>query len=247
MERTRRLLMKHTTRLALWAIATQASLLHISCAAENAAAPSRIGGTQPDYPAIAARYNVQGSVVVHLTIGTDGHVERAEILKSSADVLSRSVLEAVADWEFTKPVTPAELTMRVPFHLTTGEYAFETLPRNLESAPTDQAQVGAKIVPGWCTVKAIIDSMGTVSDRLILRASSPEFQDSCQAITVSLHFSKAPEDVHGYKRSASNGLSIEVSADMKIRITSSSGNSMSPEIAEASGSKTPVGDTRRTK
>ena len=199
MERTRRWLMKHTTRSALWVIATQASLLHIACAAENAAAPSRIGGTPPDYPAIAARYNVQGSVVVRLAIGADGHVERVEILKSSADVLSRSVLNAVADWEFTKPATPTELTMRVPFHLTTGEYAFETLPRNLESAPTDQAQIRVKIVPGWCTVKAIIDPMGTVGDRLILRTSSPEFQDSCQAIAGSLQFSKTPEDVHGYK------------------------------------------------
>ena len=240
MERTRRFRMKPTTRSALWGMATQASLLHISCAAENAAAPSRLGGTQPDYPAIAARYNVQGSVVVRLTIGTDGHVERAEILKSSADVLSRSVLKAVADWEFTKPATPTQLTMRVPFRLNSGEYAYETLPRYLESAPTDQAQIGARIVPGWCTVKAIIDSTGTVGDRLILRASSPEFQDSCQATINSLHFSKAPEDVHGYKRSASNGLSIVVSADMKIRITSSSGDSMSPEIAEASGSVAPV-------
>jgi TonB family protein len=207
-------------------------------AAENASALSRISGTMPEYPPIATRYHVQGAVVVRLTVGVDGRVARRVIESSSADVLSRSILNATADWVFTKPEEPVEVTMRMPFVLDGGDYAYDTAVRSLESVPGSQSELGKPLVPGWCEVNVIVDAKGVANDRLVLRMSSPDFRATSDAILDSLRFAAAPKGTGGNKKSATNGISIRVSEDLQIRITQRAGDTLSPEIPQSLSAST---------
>jgi protein TonB len=55
---------------------------------------------QPQYPPLAQAARKEGVVIVELTIGTDGRVQDAKILKSVA-LLDQAALDAVRQWVFT--------------------------------------------------------------------------------------------------------------------------------------------------
>jgi TonB family protein len=91
-------------------------------------APVRVGSVQPPqktkdvppvYPPIAAASHVQGSVIVEVTIGPDGKVQDARVLRS-IPLLDQAALDAVRQWEYTptllngKPV-PVRITAAVKF------------------------------------------------------------------------------------------------------------------------------------
>jgi TonB family protein len=77
--------------------------------ARTARAPLRIGGNirpptkvkdvTPVYPAIAKSANVLGEVVIEATIGTDGKVSDAKVVRS-IPLLDRAALDAVRQWEY---------------------------------------------------------------------------------------------------------------------------------------------------
>ncbi|MDV3468418.1 energy transducer TonB [Stenotrophomonas sp. C3(2023)] len=77
---------------------------------QRAAAPVRdrqaqplASNAKPDYPAIALRNGVQGSVVASLKVGVDGRVDEASIVSRSGErsrELDRAVLSAVNQWRF---------------------------------------------------------------------------------------------------------------------------------------------------
>jgi TonB family protein len=77
--------------------------------ARTAPAPLRIGGNirpptkvkdvTPVYPAIAKSANVLGEVVIEATIGTDGKVSDAKVVRS-IPLLDRAALDAVRQWEY---------------------------------------------------------------------------------------------------------------------------------------------------
>ena len=77
--------------------------------ARTAPAPLRIGGNirpptkvkdvTPVYPAIAKSANVLGEVVIKATIGTDGKVSDAKVVRS-IPLLDRAALDAVRQWEY---------------------------------------------------------------------------------------------------------------------------------------------------
>ena len=77
--------------------------------ARTAPAPLRIGGNirpptkvkdvTPVYPAIAKTANVLGEVVIEATIGTDGKVSDAKVVRS-IPLLDRAALDAVRQWEY---------------------------------------------------------------------------------------------------------------------------------------------------
>jgi protein TonB len=75
----------------------------------------------PVYPAIAQSARVQGVVIVEATIGPDGKVQDARILRS-IPLLDAAALEAVKQWEYT-PTTlngvpvPVIMTVTVNFTL----------------------------------------------------------------------------------------------------------------------------------
>jgi protein TonB len=81
----------------------------------NIAAPRKIKDVQPVYPAIAQSARVSGIVIVEATIGTDGRVTDARILRS-IPLLDAAALDAVRQWEFTTTLlngAPTSIVMSV--------------------------------------------------------------------------------------------------------------------------------------
>jgi protein TonB len=96
------------------------------------AAPLRVGGgiappvkvhdAVPQYPAIAQAARVQGIVIIQATIGTDGTVVGAEVLRS-VPLLDQAALEAVRQWRYTPTRLngePVALVMTVTVHFRLG-------------------------------------------------------------------------------------------------------------------------------
>jgi protein TonB len=95
------------------------------------AAPVRVGGNikppakvkhvNPVYPPIAQSARVQGVVIIEATIGPDGAVKDARVLRS-IPLLDASALEAVRQWQFTPTLlngvpVPVIMTVTVQFTL----------------------------------------------------------------------------------------------------------------------------------
>jgi protein TonB len=76
---------------------------------------------KPVYPADAQSAKVSGTVIVEATIGADGKVINAKVLRS-VPKLDQAALDAVKQWEYSptllngKPV-PVKMTVTVIFKL----------------------------------------------------------------------------------------------------------------------------------
>jgi len=83
--------------------------------------PTKVKDVQPVYPAAAKSARVSGVVIVEATIGADGKVIDAKVLRS-VPMLDQAALDAVKQWEFTptllngKPV-PVVMTVTINFKL----------------------------------------------------------------------------------------------------------------------------------
>jgi TonB family protein len=69
--------------------------------------PTKIKDVQPVYPAIAQSSRVSGTVVVAATIGPDGKVEDAKVVRS-IPLLDQAALDAVRQWEYTPTLLNGE-------------------------------------------------------------------------------------------------------------------------------------------
>ena len=80
----------------------------------NIKAPTKIRHVNPIYPPIAQSARVQGIVIIEATIGVDGRVSDAKVIRPVA-LLDQAALEAVRQWTFT----PTELNgQKVPVIMT---------------------------------------------------------------------------------------------------------------------------------
>jgi protein TonB len=94
-------------------------------------APVRVGGNikpptktrdvKPVYPPIAQSARVQGVVIIEATIGADGRVKEAKVLRGQP-LLDQSALDAVKQWVFTPTLlnnvpVPVIMTVTVNFTL----------------------------------------------------------------------------------------------------------------------------------
>ena len=77
--------------------------------------PQLIKKVQPNYPDLARRANIEGTVVVTVTIGRDGSVENAIIFKS-IPMLDNAALQAAKECKF-KPAKQRDKTVRVKMHM----------------------------------------------------------------------------------------------------------------------------------
>jgi protein TonB len=83
-------------------------------------APRKIHDVTPVYPEAARQSNVQGIVVLEATIGPDGSVQHARVLRS-IPLLDEAAIEAVRQWRFEpsqvngQPV-PVIMTVTVSFN-----------------------------------------------------------------------------------------------------------------------------------
>jgi protein TonB len=62
--------------------------------------PTKIHDATPGYPAIAQAARVQGVVIIEATIGVDGEVVGARVLRS-VPLLDEAALQAVRQWRYT--------------------------------------------------------------------------------------------------------------------------------------------------
>jgi len=80
--------------------------------------PMIISRVVPEYPDVARRIGMEGSVVVQVLLDKNGKVKKAQIAKASDDVFIESALAAAQKWVFTpalmqgKPVT---VWVSIPF------------------------------------------------------------------------------------------------------------------------------------
>jgi protein TonB len=87
----------------------------------NIRPPQKIRDVKPVYPSIAQSARVQGVVIIEATIGPDGKVKDARILRS-IPLLDQSAIDAVRQWEFTPTLlngvpVPVIMTVTVNFTL----------------------------------------------------------------------------------------------------------------------------------
>jgi protein TonB len=83
--------------------------------------PQRIGFVEPMYPQVARAARVQGVVILEATIGVDGSVSDARILRS-IPLLDQAALAAVRQWRFVPTLlngvpVPIIMTVTVNFSL----------------------------------------------------------------------------------------------------------------------------------
>jgi periplasmic protein TonB len=81
--------------------------------------PTKIKDVKPVYPDMAQSARVSGAVIVEATIGEDGKVIDAKILRS-VPMLDKAALDAVRQWEYTPTLlngvpVPVVLTVTVTF------------------------------------------------------------------------------------------------------------------------------------
>ncbi len=63
--------------------------------------PRLVHSVQPDYPEIARRAGVEGTVVLHVTVGIDGTVEEARVVRSTTmGIFDEPACEAVRKWRY---------------------------------------------------------------------------------------------------------------------------------------------------
>jgi protein TonB len=84
-------------------------------------APLKIRDVKPIYPPIAQTARVQGVVIIEATIGPDGMVQVARVLRS-IPLLDQAALDAVRQWQFTPSflngvAVPVIMTVTVNFEL----------------------------------------------------------------------------------------------------------------------------------
>ena len=83
--------------------------------------PVKIGGNDPVYSPVARAGGIQGLVIIEATIGIDGHVMNARVLRG-VPLLDQLALDAVRTWEYTPTMlngvpVPVIMTVTVTFTL----------------------------------------------------------------------------------------------------------------------------------
>jgi protein TonB len=79
--------------------------------------PEAITEVKPIYPELAREAGIDGRVIVEVTIGPNGRIEDAHVVKS-IPVLDAAALEAARRWVFTAPLAhghPVRVRYTIPF------------------------------------------------------------------------------------------------------------------------------------
>ena len=83
--------------------------------------PQRVHDVHPVYPPIAQSARIQGIVIIEATIGEDGQVINARVLRS-VPLLDQAALDAVRQWKYMPTLlnglsVPVIMTVTVTFSL----------------------------------------------------------------------------------------------------------------------------------
>jgi TonB family protein len=85
----------------------------------NIVTPAKIQDAPPVMPPLAAQANLHGVVILEVTVGADGRVTQANVLRS-IPLLDQAAIDAVRQWRFTPTLlngvaVPIIMTVAVPF------------------------------------------------------------------------------------------------------------------------------------
>jgi protein TonB len=84
--------------------------------------PKKIRDAVPVYPIEAQQAGVEGRVILEVTIGGDGRVTAARVLRS-IPLLDQAALDALRQWEYTPTLLngePTPILMTVTINFTLG-------------------------------------------------------------------------------------------------------------------------------
>ena len=110
-------------------------------AQQAAASPKKITHVDPIYPELARQARVQGIVMVQITLGSDGRVSQARVIRS-VPMLDQAALDAVRQWQYDagELKAPLKLVVSVPFSLA-GAGATAPITRPQSVSPEQPAAV----------------------------------------------------------------------------------------------------------
>jgi len=83
--------------------------------------PKVVKAVEPVYPEIARKAGIEGRVFVKVLIGEDGHVIKAEVVRSTNKIFEKAALEAAKQFVFKPGMQrdrPVKVWMVLPFHFT---------------------------------------------------------------------------------------------------------------------------------
>jgi protein TonB len=108
----------------------------------NIQPPQKIKHVNPQYPPVAQSARVQGVVIIETTIGANGEVSDARVLRS-IPLLDQAALDAVRQWQFAPTLlngvpVPVIMTVTVQFSLQT-----DAMPRPCRLEPTLKTPPGS--------------------------------------------------------------------------------------------------------
>jgi periplasmic protein TonB len=82
-------------------------------------APVPVKQVQPEYPEIARRASVEGTVWVKILVDKEGKAKKALVVKSDAEIFNEPAVKAALQWVFTPAMMnngPVAVWASVPFH-----------------------------------------------------------------------------------------------------------------------------------
>lgn len=80
--------------------------------------PEIVRRVEPKYPESAVRGGIEGSVILNIWVDKTGKVRRAVVLRSDAEILNSSAIEAAMQWVFTPAImqrAPVSVWVSIPF------------------------------------------------------------------------------------------------------------------------------------
>jgi protein TonB len=190
---TRRQSAEQLARSNLLPLSVQAYMdverLFTEAARTAAPAPVRVGGAikpprqtkrvDPEYPSMARSARLQGIVILEVTIGTDGSVTDARVLRS-IPLLDTAARDAVRQWQYEPTIVdgaavPVLMTVAVRFTLTPaapvrvgGQVKAPAQTKRVNPPYPPEAQAAG--VQGIVILEATIGADGKVTDVRVLRS-----------------------------------------------------------------------------
>jgi TonB family protein len=96
-------------------------------------APEKMRDARPIYPPAALAAGIQGVVIIEVTVGPDGRVTDARVLRTREDILTEPALDAVRQWEYEPTIFqghPVSVLMTVTVNFSLGGGGLEDFGRS---------------------------------------------------------------------------------------------------------------------
>jgi TonB family protein len=74
-----------------------------------------VASPAPEYPLVARRLSLQGSVKIEVTVGPDGEIKDTKVI-GGHPVFVESALKALRDWKYERASTETRVQIEFKFH-----------------------------------------------------------------------------------------------------------------------------------